>query len=637
MAQFFPLTAKSMRLSRSRKRSGRLGPVKRAEERMDCPRGLQYTKTMNKIMAAIFLVSVLYVNCAGAGPDYLPLAAGNLWKYESQVAADGAAPPKTSAFSIAIASEKKLANGNVEFRDGKNELIYLRSPEGVFDGKGRLLLKFPVAANSEWPSGADNYFIDRCRVTGSGLACATRFKTYKGCLRVRHESDYFTVEKQGRIQQLAFERVRFYAPGVGMVQEEVYELDRSRKRTLAYRTELVSFARHAALPPVPAAPAGGAAAESPVPRDKAFRFPEQLYSSPALSPDGRWVIYREYGAGDEKWFYTAVGREDKNPLPLAAKAPAKYPEIGLFQPCWSRDGKTLAIFADMDDKHHALFLDFSGAAPRFLSDTSLVSMPENPTWMDSGEILYIEPYNGQLWSIDRTGSRKVLLSRPNGPFGPSGHGPDRFQATRGGIILYHAGDGIFLTALPEPGPGERVLTSAVLKSFSLSPDGRFALLYDYTFQNEKATLFDLAARKAVKTMPKPERAEWSPDGAALAYAEKNFIRKAKDASGRDSFENNHFFIMDAASGRERDLGYGVGESFTWTPDSRRIVFSSLCSDRLLGIYEQGIFVMDAADGKMVGKVARVSTLEPPQLSADGKIIVWDALDIEGFFVVRNPF
>ena len=58
---------------------------------------------------------------------------------------------------------------------------------------------------------------------------------------------------------------------------------------------------------------------------------------------------------------------------------------------------------------------------------------------------------------------------------------------------------------------------------------------------------------------------------------------------------------------------------------------------MLGIYEQGIFVMNAADGKMVGKVARVGTLEPPQLSADGKIIVWDAVDIEGFFVVRNPF
>ena len=524
---------------------------------MDCIRGLRYTQAMKKITAVVFLVSVLYVNCAGAGPDYLPLAAGNLWKYESRGGADGSFPAKTSAFNTAIASEKKLANGNVEFRDAKNQLLYLRSPEGIFDGKGRLLLKFPIAANSEWPSGADNYFIDHCRVTGVGLACATRSKIYKGCLRVLHESDYFTVEKKGIFQQMAFERVRFYAPGVGLVLEEVHELDRSRKRTLAYRTELVSFERHAALPPAPAAPAGGGAAGVPVPRDQAFRFPEQLYSSPSLSPDGRWVIYREYNGGNEKWFYSAVGREDKHPLPLAARAQAQPPKIGLFSPRWSRDGKTLAIFADLDDKHHALFLDFSAAAPRFLSATSLVSMPENPTWMDSGEILYIESYQGELWSIDRTGSRKVLLSRPFGPIA-SGRGPDRFQATRGGIILYHAGDGIFLTELPEPGPGYRVLTSTVLKNFSLSGRQVRPALRLHVSKREGHALRPGGAQ-GHRTMPSPRR-RMVAHGNSLAYAEKNFIRKAKDASGRDSFENNHFFIMDAASGRERDLGYGVGKA-----------------------------------------------------------------------------
>jgi hypothetical protein len=92
---------------------------------MDRPRKPQYTKTMKKITAAVFLVSVLHVRCAGAGPDYLPLAAGNQWEYESQAAAEGASPRKTSAFSIAIAGEKKLPNGNVEFRDARNELIYL--------------------------------------------------------------------------------------------------------------------------------------------------------------------------------------------------------------------------------------------------------------------------------------------------------------------------------------------------------------------------------------------------------------------------------------------------------------------------------------------------------------------------------
>jgi len=588
---------------------------------------------MKKLIAGIFLACSCFIACVGKGTDYLPLAAGHRWQYESQGAVSDDKSPKTKTFVIAIASEKELPNGNIEFRDTQGKLLYLRNSEGIFDGKGRLLLKHPIVAGSEWLSGADSYFVNRCRVAGIALACATRFKTYERCLKLVLESDYFTVEKKDRMQQLAFESVQFYAPGIGLVQEESYELDRSRNRTLAYRTDLVSFERNAPLAPAPVAPT--APTESiPVPRDKSFRFPEQGYSNPSLSPDGRWIVFRERSDENEKWFYSLVGKEEKHPLSLSNGKTEKTLKINLFVPYWSRDGKTLVVFADIDDKNWVVFLDFSGAAPNFISSKMIVTNPQNPTWLDSGDILCIEPYYGQLMAVDRSGSIKTLLSHPSSP---NGRGMDHFQATPSGIVLYHAEDGIFLKDLREPGPGVRVLTSTVFKRFSLSPDGRFALLYDDTFQDEKATLFDLATKKVLKTLPKPKRDEWSPDGASLAYVEKSFIRKVKDQSGRDTFENSHFFILDIASGQEHDLGFGTGERFSWTADSRRIVFSEFCRDRLVGVYEPGIFIMEAADGKLVGKVARISASDPPQLSADGKIIAWDAVDMETFFVIQNPF
>ncbi len=363
--------------------------------------------------------------------------------------------------------------------------------------------------------------------------------------------------------------------------------------------------------------------------ETSFRFPEKGNIRPLLSPDGRWIVFQEAGDSTSGWFYTEVGKEEKNPLPLAKKkAPGK---VIPSQACWSREGKTLALLARIDDREQVVLVSFADPVPRFIAsipDTEI----ECPVWLESGEFLYLASSPGRVMVANSKGKVKTLMSHVGSP---SGRGLHFFQATAQGDILYHAGTGIYLKKFVDSGKVTKVCETQEPLRFSLSPNGRFALLDGGSTHPDRVLLLDLAASqvkeslelaknlqlelveaKVVVILPKPAQSEWSPDGDRLACLEKG--------------PDGRFFILEAASGSQKELGSGV-DSFAWMPDGRRILFSTSSAAG------PGLFFISAGDGKVIGKVSSTAAGDPPGLSADGKVIVWQARGAEAFYMARNPF
>jgi hypothetical protein len=85
-----------------------------------------------------------------------------------------------------------------------------------------------------------------------------------------------------------------------------------------------------------------------------------------------------------------------------------------------------------------------------------------------------------------------------------------------------------------------------------------------------------------------------------------------------------------------DYGYDVSDAFGWTPDGNRIIYSMKCIHPSLAAYENGIFIMQVSDGKEIAKLTSMNAAGPPVISSSGKYILWEGMDMDTFFVVKNP-
>ena len=86
----------------------------------------------------------------------------------------------------------------------------------------------------------------------------------------------------------------------------------------------------------------------------------------------------------------------------------------------------------------------------------------------------------------------------------------------------------------------------------------------------------------------------------------------------------------------RDYGYYVGDYFSWTADGNRILYSMKCIHPSLAAYENGIFMMQVSNGKEIAKLTSINAAAPPMISLSGKYIIWEGMDMDTFFVVKNP-
>lgn len=104
---------------------------------------------------------------------------------------------------------------------------------------------------------------------------------------------------------------------------------------------------------------------------------------------------------------------------------------------------------------------------------------------------------------------------------------------------------------------------------------------------------------------------YSPDGLRLAF-------RSQARAGLES-DRWRLMVLDRASGRSQSLTEGVDRwvgSFTWSPDSTRIFFTSEDRGRT------GLQVVPVTGGGVRNVITGASTVDDVQFSADGKTIIY---------------
>jgi dipeptidyl aminopeptidase/acylaminoacyl peptidase len=229
-----------------------------------------------------------------------------------------------------------------------------------------------------------------------------------------------------------------------------------------------------------------------------------LYGDIALSPDGTHVAWVQSTAATTSK-YTYIQRTSGNP-PAAMVNVATTGERTDFDPAWSPDSKTLAVFSSAGEKDHRQLwmVNADGSNPQ--KRTHLKGYAARPHWSHDGKriaFLYIEgaPGGGPLMAapattgvidtaihnqriavLDITGGKLRQVSPPNLHIYDFDWSPD---------------DQAFV-AMAAPGPG----------------DNNWWIAQIYTIDTVKGTATSIYKPSLQVAVPR-----WSPDGKSIAFIE----------------------------------------------------------------------------------------------------------------------
>ena len=305
--------------------------------------------------------------------------------------------------------------------------------------------------------------------------------------------------------------------------------------------------------------------------------------SAAWSPDGESVVYST-GTGD-----LDVMRSDGTGIRKLADAGGATDTLS-----WSPDGSRIRFSKDSrlwemssdGSKLHALLSDWRPASPlccgRWTSDGKFfVFLVQHPS------IRSVYPSGSQLWALDER--RGLFRHAPTGPV-PLTSGPIRWNtpiSSKDGTKIF--ADGVILR-------GELVrfdtqshqlqtwLGGISAEFVSFSPDGKFVVYV--TFPEGVMWRANRDGSNPVQLTDPPMypiNPRWSPDGAEILFFQN-------DSAGR-----LRSYIIPSQGGAPQLLlpeqKGGTGEA-NWSPDGRRIVFSTLPSGEEMGSLNAVIQVLD---------------------------------------------
>lgn len=567
--------------------------------------------------------------------DFYPLGVGNEWQYKHTYYTREMVGPDYS--KILISGKEERGKGTVAFVVENGTIFLYKTTDGILSASGFLILKDPLDPGAQWTSGIYNYDQRQHRVDAVGLAMNVEGRTYADCIRIISHSDFHALVRDGQSVYLSFESKDVYCPNVGPVLMETFEITKSGSRNLVSRSELVSFKQGRA-------PKGETKKEEKGPKlieaTESFRFPEKGFYHPSLSPDEKWLIYHHQSFprnGSKRrpegtWkqlFYSNLANPEKRHVPLSPPEEKHDFENVGDQVEWSTDGKKLALSARMDGRDRIVLVDFSGKTPRFLE--CFKAERKSFQWAD-GFLLYLDE-QGSLMKKFPNKNPEVLFNP--GSTGSSRTGIDSFRCAKDGTLLYGVGGKNVRTDLKNPGSRSIVHEDVVPSNFDLSSTGRYAFISTDSRDSStpSARLHDLKKNKIYNIPVSVKKASFSPDGQRLAYIEKIFSSNCPSKAER---KNPHFFILDMSSMEVRDYGYHVSDYFGWTADGSRIVYSMKCTHPSLAVYENGVFIMQVSNGKEIAKLTSINAAATPVISLSGKYILWEGMDMDTFFIVKNP-
>jgi Tol biopolymer transport system component len=339
---------------------------------------------------------------------------------------------------------------------------------------------------------------------------------------------------------------------------------------------------------------------------------------PALSPDGRRVVYPVFRSGTETQLWSRrLDQDDATPIPGSE---------GAVSPFFSPDSKSVGFFTGQPSAQLKVF-DFGGSALRAVADTGeLIQAPA--VWDDQGRIFFSKNSTRDVWELAGTGDipksfaapdknhSRIIASDalPGGEWilltgrnaGTSG-GLDvlvqnvataerrvllkdaydaRYVAT--GHLVFARGGALYAIAfdarrLTTHGREVRVLDGVANSdasgagAFSLGSNGTLAYVPGDAFTRADSSSPTMAVVRVSRTGETRQLSSElrnyynprvSPDGSKIAL----------EVLGPDG--TTHIWTMDARTGTAAQLTFEGEDSFPiWTADSRAVLFTSKRNDR----------------------------------------------------------
>lgn len=573
-------------------------------------------------------------------PDYYPLQIGNEWEFEQHFYGKQIKTPQRSR--IIITSKVDIGYGNILYKVQDDKKFLIKNKEGIVTPMGFYLLKYPLTLGEEWVfAGSPHVGPMLFRIENMGFSINIKGKTYKNCLRVIIKTDLRKLMFRDQLPEVTYESQYVYAPNVGPVLVESFEVMKSGEKRLVSRKELITFKTKQ---PVTKESSPPTKPEKLVDKMVAFKFPQRGFGGPLLSPDEKWLIYRK--DFEQTIYYTKRERSDQKIVPLFPKNEKyKIESVGTYRK-WSPDGKTLAFTVGISPATRLVLVDFSGKKPHCIESFEMQN--GQFAWIQKNLLVYIDNFGNIMKKSPGKKPERVVFFRSS--YSGRIQTAYELQVASNGTLVYRIkrsgkertwNNDIFLTNLETPHSRTLIFSGIHVLGMNLSPNGRYVLVSFRHWNTDgkeegKETLIDLSDKKDMLTLPLLKRAIWSPDGTKLAFLEKKHAQKDTHDPSKTKWTNPHFFTLDLTTGQKRDYGLGWRD-FNWTPDGNHIIYSMKYAHESRTEYKMGVFIMRVSDGKEIGQLTKVSANPAPVMSGSGKYIVWEALSGSTFFIAENPF
>jgi Tol biopolymer transport system component len=341
-----------------------------------------------------------------------------------------------------------------------------------------------------------------------------------------------------------------------------------------------------------------------------------LSGSPIVSPEGTAIAFTAAGpnGGQVLWIRQL---SDAFATPVAGTADASYP-------FWSPDGRAVGFFTPGKLKR----VDLAGGAPQVLAD--LKTSAHSGTWNADDLIVFGTFTGAPLLQVSALGGEVRPLTRL-AP-GDAGHTSPSFLPD-GRHLLYTVGGspdraGVHLTSLDDPSSSKRILPNAVRAVYAptghvlflvstnpgsieqtlfaqeMTPDGRLSgrpVPLGRDIERASVSRNELLVYRSLLGRRQEQLAWFGRDGKSLGVVGPPFlggmwsigaVELAPD--GRNALVtqtvdgNQDVYVMNLDDGSLTRVTSDAAADFLplWSPDGRRVVFSSLREPA--GLYEKPV-------------------------------------------------
>ncbi|MEO1652195.1 MAG: S9 family peptidase [Bacteroidota bacterium] len=290
--------------------------------------------------------------------------------------------------------------------------------------------------------------------------------------------------------------------------------------------------------------------------------------------------------------------------------------------------------------HHyllALWLTFAltkvGAQDKLsLEDYLNFEWVSNPQISPDGQqILYqrgwIDAINDQrrsdLWIVHADGSlNRSFGEGSNGIWSPDGK---RIAFTKKGEP---SGTQIFIKYLGVEGATQITRLEESPSNISWSPDGKYLAFTMFVPKNKGWN---------IKLPPKPDGAKWTKSPRIV-----DELVYRRDRRGFLENGHTHIFLVSAQGGTARQItegDYNFGGRFSWTPDGKHIIFSSLMiPEAEYANRESQLYAIEVATKKVTQITDRKGNESNPLVSPNGKMIAFVGSEwTENFYQAQNLY